>query len=184
MIIGETGIEGVYLIEPRVHGDQRGFFKETYNRRNFLEQGLDLDFVQDNSSMSTKGVLRGLHFQNPHGQGKMVRVALGEVLDVVVDIRPESPTFGKSESFILSAENHRQLYIKPGLAHGFLTLSDQALFIYKCTNFYHPESEHTLLYNDPSLSIDWAEMELKVSEKDQKGRLLSDFKRDELEAIC
>jgi dTDP-4-dehydrorhamnose 3,5-epimerase len=179
--IHETELKGVFLIEPKVHGDQRGFFKETYSRRNFLDHGLDLDFVQDNASLSSKGVLRGLHFQNPHSQGKLVQVALGEALDVVVDIRPDSPTFGRGESFLLSSENHRQLYISPGFAHGFLTLSEKALFVYKCTDFYHPESEHTLLWNDPALGIEWPDMEFNVSEKDQAGLLLSDFSREELE---
>lgn len=181
MNIESSSLEGVYIIDPKVHGDSRGFFKETYQKNAFLEAGLDLHFLQDNVSKSSRGVLRGLHFQNPHGQGKLVQIFSGEVFDVVVDLRPSSPTFGKSETFVLSEENHRQLYISPGFAHGFLTLSETATFFYKCTDLYHPECEHTLLWSDPALAIEWPIMEYEISEKDKKGKLLSDFGQTELE---
>ncbi|MDR0576884.1 MAG: dTDP-4-dehydrorhamnose 3,5-epimerase [Candidatus Accumulibacter sp.] len=150
-------IPDVLLLEPRVFGDARGFFYESYNRTAFREAtGLDVDFVQDNHSRSARNVLRGLHYQRPpKAQGKLVRVALGEVFDVAVDIRRDSPTFGKWAGAILSAGNKRQLWIPPGLAHGFLVLSEYAEFLYKTTDYYAPEFEHCILWNDPALAIDW-----------------------------
>lgn len=152
-------IEGLYVIEPKVFGDQRGYFMETYNQRDFQQAGLTMEFVQDNQSSSVKGVLRGLHFQKKHPQGKLVRVVSGEVFDVAVDIRPGSKTYGKWHGVRLSAENKKQFYIPPGFAHGFLVLSDRAEFCYKCTDFYHPEDEDGLLWNDPAIGIQWPGVE-------------------------
>ena len=163
-------IEGLYVLEPTVHGDSRGYFVETYNQRDMKEAGLDMVFVQDNQSMSTKGVLRGLHYQKQHPQGKLVRVISGSVFDVAVDLRAQSPTFGKWHGEVLSGENRRQFYIPKGFAHGFYVLSDRAVFSYKCSDFYHPEDESGLAYNDPQIGIRWpfAEgEEPKLSEKDR-----------------
>ena len=148
-------IEGLYIITPTVHGDQRGYFSETYNQKDFEEAGLNMRFVQDNQSGSTKGVLRGLHFQKEYPQGKLVRVIHGRVFDVAVDLRKGSGTFGQWFGVELSAENHKQFYISEGFAHGFLVLSDFAEFCYKCTDFYHPGDEGGLAWNDPSIHIDW-----------------------------
>lgn len=180
-------IEGLYIIEPAVHGDSRGYFMETYNQRDMAEAGLNMVFVQDNQSMSVKGVLRGLHAQKEHPQGKLVRVIQGRVFDVAVDMRPGSETYGKWYGVELSAENKKQFYISEGFAHGFLVLSDTAEFCYKVTDFYHPNDERGIAWNDPSIGIQWpgvvgeyhgtasAEgytMEdgtpLRLSEKDQK----------------
>lgn len=158
MIITPCPIKGLYLIEPRVFGDERGYFFESYNEWDMWEAGLDLHFVQDNQSMSTKGVLRGLHFQRTHPQGKIVRVLEGRVYDVVVDIRSGSPTFGQHFGVELTAENHCQLYIAPGFAHGYLTLSERAVFAYKTSDYYHPEDEGGLLWNDQTLAIAWPEV--------------------------
>ena len=147
----ETKIEGVYIIEPKVFGDNRGYFMETYNKEHFAEAGLTMNFVQDNESSSSKGVLRGLHFQTKHTQGKLVRVTEGEVFDVAVDLRKGSPTYGQWEGVVLSAENKKQFYIPEGFAHGFLVLSDHAIFNYKCTDFYCPEGEGGVLWNDPDI---------------------------------
>jgi len=175
----ETRIQGLVIVEPRVFGDQRGFFKETFSERHFKDAGLEVKFVQDNVSRSSRGVLRGLHFQAPHTQGKLVSVLQGEVFDVAVDLRAGSKTFGKWEGVQLSAENHLQLYIPEGFAHGFLTLSETALFCYKCTDFYHPEAEHTLIWNDPEVGVEWPDMaELLISKKDQGGVPLSDLNLD------
>ena len=176
MNIIETDIEGVLIIEPRVFGDERGFFMETWNEGAFKEAGLDLTFVQDNHSRSQKGVLRGLHFQNPGPQGKLVRVTNGAVFDVAVDLREGSPTFGKWAGVELSAENKRMFWVPEGLAHGFLTLADDTDFLYKCTAPYAPGSEHTLAWNDPGVGIDWpvANLDPIISEKDAKGLSLSD----------
>ena len=152
-------IEGLFVIEPKVFGDARGYFMETYNQKDFEENGLAMQFVQDNQSSSAKGVLRGLHFQKTHPQGKLVRVVSGRVFDVAVDIRPGSETYGKWHGVELSAENKKQFYIPPGFAHGFLVLSDTAEFCYKCTDFYHPEDEGGLLWNDPKIGIKWPEVE-------------------------
>ena len=151
-------IEGLYIIEPTVHGDSRGYFVETYNQRDMQEQGLNMVFVQDNQSMSVKGVLRGLHFQKQYPQGKLVRVISGRVFDVAVDLRAGSATYGKWYGVELSAENKKQFYISEGFAHGFLVLSDTAEFCYKVTDFYHPGDEGGLAWNDPAIGIDWPEL--------------------------
>jgi len=171
-------IEGLKVITPTVFGDNRGYFMETYNYNDYKAVGIDATFVQDNQSASVKGVLRGLHFQINHPQGKLVRVVSGEVYDVAVDVRKDSPTFGKSYGLVLSAENKKQFYVPEGFAHGFLVLSDYAEFAYKCTDFYQPNDEGGLLWSDPELAIDWPiteDMEIKVSEKDQKQLLWKDF---------
>lgn len=176
MNIVETDIEGLLIIEPRVFGDERGFFMETWNEGVFKEAGLDLTFVQDNHSRSQKGVLRGLHFQNPGPQGKLVRVTNGAVFDVAVDLREGSPTFGKWAGVELTAENKRMFWVPEGFAHGFLTLADDTDFLYKCTAPYAPGSEHTLAWNDPSVAIDWPVEDLDpiISEKDARGLALAD----------
>lgn len=164
-------IEGLYLIEPAVFGDNRGYFMETYNQNDFKEEGLDMVFVQDNQSMSVKGVLRGLHYQKEFPQGKLVRVVRGAVFDVAVDLRAGSKTYGKWFGVELSAENKKQFYISPGFAHGFLVLSEEAEFCYKCTDFYRPGDEGGMAWNDPEIGIEWPipeGMELIISEKDQK----------------
>ncbi len=153
--VSETGIEGLYLIKPTVHLDNRGYFTETYNQRDMAEQGLDMVFVQDNQSMSAKGVLRGLHFQKQYPQGKLIRVIRGSVFDVAVDLRPGSRSYGKWNGVELSAANGLQVYIPEGFAHGFLVLSDVAEFCYKCTDFYHPGDEGGIAWNDPELGIVW-----------------------------
>lgn len=151
-------IEGLYIIEPKVHGDSRGYFMETYNQNDMTEAGLDTVFVQDNQSMSVKGVLRGLHYQIQYPQGKLVRVVKGRVFDVAVDLRPGSETYGQWHGVELSQENKKQFYISPGFAHGFLVLSDTAEFCYKCTDFYHPNDEGGLAWNDPAIGIQWPEV--------------------------
>lgn len=153
--VTKAPIEGLYVIEPTVFGDSRGYFVETYNQQDMHEAGLDMVFVQDNQSMSTKGVLRGLHFQKQHPQGKLVRVIQGTVFDVAVDLRPGSATYGKWFGVELSAENKKQFYISEGFAHGFLVLSDRAEFCYKVTDFYHPGDEGGLAWNDPEIGIEW-----------------------------
>lgn len=150
-----TSIEGVVLVDCTSYGDQRGSFMETYKRSDFVAGGIDTTFVQDNQSMSTKGVLRGLHFQINHPQAKLVRVISGEVFDVCVDLRPGSPTLGAWEGALLTGENHRQLYIPHGFAHGFFVLSDTATFAYKCDDEYHPNDEGGLMWDDPEIGIDW-----------------------------
>lgn len=151
-------IEGLYIIEPAVHGDSRGYFMETYNQRDMEEAGLNIKFVQDNQSMSVKGVLRGLHFQKQYPQGKLVRVIKGRVFDVAVDLRSDSETYGKWYGVELTEENKKQFYISEGFAHGFLVLSETAEFCYKCTDFYHPGDEGGLAWNDPSIGIDWTDV--------------------------
>jgi len=150
-----TPIGGVFEIEPTVYGDRRGYFLETYNRRDFLEAGIAAEFVQDNQSFSGKGILRGMHFQEKHPQAKLVRVLSGEVYDVCVDLRRDSPTFGKWHGVYLSGENKRQFFVPRGLAHGFLVLSETAEFAYKCDEFYHPEDEKGFAWNDPEVAIRW-----------------------------
>ena len=151
-----TRLPEVLILEPKVFGDDRGFFFESFNARDFAQAiGLDVQFVQDNHSKSAKGVLRGLHYQIQHPQGKLVRVTQGEVFDVAVDLRRSSPTFGKWEGVVLSAENKRQLWVPPGFAHGFLVTSDSAEFLYKTTDYYHPEHERSLLWNDPAVGVAW-----------------------------
>lgn len=186
-------IDGLYIIEPQVHGDSRGYFMETYSQRDMAEAGLNMVFVQDNQSMSTKGVLRGLHFQKEFPQGKLVRVIRGSVFDVAVDLRSGSETYGKWYGVELTAENKKQFYISEGFAHGFLVLSDEAEFCYKVTDFYHPGDEGGLAWNDPEIGIEWPELvgdykgsasaegyalsdgtKLNLSEKDQKWLGLKD----------
>ncbi|MBQ3441039.1 dTDP-4-dehydrorhamnose 3,5-epimerase [Candidatus Saccharibacteria bacterium] len=173
-----TDIEGVYVIEPTVYGDERGYFMETYSAEEFKEAGLDYDFVQDNQSSSSRGVLRGLHFQKEHPQAKLVRVLSGEVFDVAVDLRAGSDTYGKWVGVLLSADNKKQLMIPRGFAHGFLVVSDTAEFAYKCDDVYHPEDEGGVMYD--SCGIEWPEIdgEVILSEKDQKHPTLEnlDFK--------
>ena len=176
----QTEIDGVFIIEPRVFGDSRGYFFESFNAREFAEKtGLHINFVQDNESMSHYGVLRGLHFQcPPFAQSKLVRVVKGRVLDVAVDIRANSPTFGKHITVELSEDNHRQFFMGKGFAHGFSVLSEQAIFQYKCDEFYAPQSEGAIAWNDPDLGIDWGipEKDVLLSEKDKHHPLLKNFK--------
>ncbi len=165
------GIEGLYVIEPEVREDARGYFMETYNYGDMQEKGLDMVFVQDNQSKSRKGVLRGLHFQIEHPQGKLVRVIKGRVFDVAVDMRHGSTTYGKWYGVELSEENKKQFYVPEGFAHGFLVLSDEAEFCYKCTDFYHPGDEGGIAWNDPKVGVEWPieeGMEVILSERDQK----------------
>ena len=167
-------IEGLYVIEPAVHGDARGYFSETYNQNDMHEAGLDMIFVQDNESMSTKGVLRGLHFQKHYPQGKLVRVVKGAVYDVAVDLRTNSPTYGKYFGVTLSEENHKQFYISEGFAHGFLVLSDEAKFCYKVTDFYHPGDESGMAWNDPEIGIDWPVVGIWPGSADASGYTMED----------
>ena len=155
MKVTPTALPDVLVIEPRVFGDDRGFFFESWNRRALEQAGIAAQFVQDNHSRSRRGVLRGLHYQIEHAQGKLVRVVAGEVYDVVVDLRRSSPTFSRAYGVALSAENRRMLWVPPGFAHGFLAVSDWAEFLYKTTDYWYPEHERTLLWNDPALAIDW-----------------------------
>ncbi len=177
MTIHKTGIEGVVVVEPRVLGDERGYFFESFSERDFAAAtGIEVKFVQDNESMSKKGVLRGLHFQNePYAQAKMVRVVRGKVLDVAVDIRPESPTFGKYVATELSGENHRQMFIPKGFAHGYLVLEDNTVFQYKCDEYYHPESEGGIAWDDPQIGIEWGVEtdDVILSDKDKNRPMLS-----------
>lgn len=173
----KTEIEGVYIIEPKVFGDNRGYFFESYNEKEFKENGLDYTFVQDNESKSKKGVLRGLHFQKTYPQAKLVRVLEGEVFDVAVDLRKDSKTYGKWVGVILSSENKRQFMIPRGFAHGFVVLSESATFTYKCDEFYHPEDEGGLMWNDEDINIEWPyEGEVLLSEKDKKHPSLKESK--------
>ena len=174
----KTGIEGLVVVEPKVFGDNRGYFMETYNYNDFNAAGLDMVFVQDNQSKSKKGVLRGLHFQKKNPQGKLVRVVSGEVYDVAVDLRRGSDTYGKWYGVLLSAENKKQFYVPEGFAHGFVVMSETAEFVYKCTRFYDPSDEGGLMWNDPEIGIDWPvpeNAELLLSEKDQHHQPLKDF---------
>ena len=155
MTIEPTPLAGVVVIRPKVFGDDRGFFFESWNRQQFQNAGIPSDFVQDNHSRSRQGILRGLHYQTEQPQGKLVRVAAGEVFDVAVDLRTDSPTCGHWFGCVLSAENKTQLWVPPGFAHGFYVLSPYADFLYKCSDYYHPESEVTLAWNDPTVAIDW-----------------------------
>lgn len=173
----ETGIEGLYIVEPTVYGDHRGYFFESYNEEDFRAAGLDYKFVQDNQSASRKGVLRGLHFQKTYPQTKLVRVLSGEVFDVAVDLRANSDTYGKWVGVVLSGENKKQFLIPKGFAHGFVVMSDFAEFAYKCDEFYHPEDEGGLLYNDPDVGVEWPDVgELILSEKDKKNPTLKESK--------
>lgn len=176
MEVVPTEIAGLLILQPRTFGDERGFFMESWNRRTFAGLGLDLDFVQDNHSRSAKGVLRGLHYQQPNPQGKLVRVIAGMAWDVAVDLRAGSPTFGKWVGLELSAENKRLFWVPPGFAHGFVSLEDGTDFVYKCTAYYDPANEHSLAWNDPSIGIDWPleGLEPQLSAKDAVGRALAD----------
>lgn len=169
-----TSIPEVIIVEPRVFGDSRGFFMETWHRQRFAENGIDVEFVQDNHSLSGKGILRGLHYQIRHPQGKLVRVVRGQVFDVAVDIRKESPWFGHWVGVTLSDENKRMLWVPPGFAHGFYVQSDQAEFVYKCTDFYAPEHERCIVWNDPDLAIAWPlDGQPVLSDKDCNGDFLA-----------
>lgn len=173
--ITPTKIPDAVIIEPDVFGDERGFFMESWHRQKFAEHGLELDFVQDNQSRSSKGVLRGLHYQLKQPQGKLVRVTAGAVFDVAVDIRKGSPWFGQWVGLELSGTNHKQFYVPPGFAHGFCVLSESADFLYKCTDYYAPQHEQGLLWDDPQIGIQWPGGDYKVSEKDAANRLLRDM---------
>lgn len=171
----ETGIDGLYVIEPTVFEDNRGYFFESYNANDFKEIGIDTVFVQDNQSKSSKGVIRGLHYQINHPQSKLVRVVRGEVYDVAVDLRPESKTYGQYYGVTLSAENKKQFLIPRGFAHGFLVLSDEAEFVYKCDDFYHANDEGGIIWNDPDINIEWPfNVNLIQSDKDQKWPTLAE----------
>lgn len=176
MNIIETAVPGLLIIEPKVFGDDRGFFMESWNAASFREIGLDVEFTQDNHSRSAKGVLRGLHFQRPNPQGKLVRVTAGRVWDVAVDLRRSSSHFGKWVAVVLSAENKRMVWVPPGFAHGFLTLEDDTDFLYKCSGRYDPANEHSLLWNDPDLAINWPldDMKIQLSIKDKGGKPLAE----------
>ena len=172
----ESGIKGVYTIEPDVYKDDRGFFMETFHIERYRKLlGMNLDFVQDNISRSSKSVLRGMHFQRNYPQGKIVKASRGEILDVIVDLRKDSPTYGTWESFKLSEQNKLQVWIPPGLAHGFLVMSDSADFEYKCTEYYHPEDQNCLMWNDPEVAIDWPINDPILSENDKRGLSLKDL---------
>ena len=176
MEIIKPPLEGLLVIKPKIFGDNRGYFFESWNKQSFTEVGLNLDFVQDNQSLSDKGVLRGLHFQNPpYAQGKLVRVIKGAVLDIAVDIRKYSPTYGQYFSVELSEENKTIFWIPPGFAHGFLTLKDSTIFAYKCTGVYNKESEGVLLWNDKELNINWGVNDPLVSEKDLEAGKFKNF---------
>ncbi|CUH94464.1 dTDP-4-dehydrorhamnose 3,5-epimerase [Propionispora sp. 2/2-37] len=180
MKVIETKLPGVLIIEPKVFGDARGYFQETWNQVRYEEAGITDTFVQDNLSFSTRGVLRGLHYQNPHGQGKLVAVVKGEVFDVAVDIRVGSPHFGQWAGVYLSDENHRQLWIPPGFAHGFCVVSDTVYFAYKCTALYTPQAEGGILWNDPAIGIEWPVADVNLSEKDTKYPCLGDVPQHRL----
>ncbi len=180
MNIVETKLPGVVIIEPKVFGDERGFFMEIWNKQRYADAGIPANFVQDNLSFSRKGILRGLHFQNPNPQGKLVSVIQGEVYDVAVDIRRDSPTFGEWTAVTLSAENKRQFYVPEGFAHAFVVTSDTALFSYKCTDLYNPRAEGSILWNDPDLAIDWPIEMPELSAKDNEGLRLKDFPLEKL----
>ena len=178
----ETGIEGLYIIEPTVFGDDRGFFFESYSKKDFEEVGIPFEFVQDNHSKSKKGVLRGMHFQYENTQDKLVRVVAGSVYDVVVDLRKDSATFGKWYGVVISAQNKRQFFVPKGFAHGFLTLEDNTEFLYKCTDYYAPQYDSGILWNDKDVAVDWRlnefglkEEELTLSDKDRKQQTLKEY---------
>ncbi|MBL7884156.1 MAG: dTDP-4-dehydrorhamnose 3,5-epimerase [Bacteroidia bacterium] len=176
MEVIKTEIEGLLIIKPKVFEDERGYFYESYNEQSMIAAGLNLKFVQDNQSLSQTGVLRGLHFQNPpYAQGKLVRVIKGAVLDVAVDIRKGSATYGKHVSIELTEQNKTMFWVPEGFAHGFLTLKDNTIFSYKCTNYYNKSSEDCLLWNDPTLAINWRISNPQLSEKDKEGKLFSNF---------
>lgn len=172
MKVSDTGLDKVLLFEPKVYGDARGFFYETFNQKRYADFISPHEFVQDNLSYSARGVLRGLHYQHPQAQGKLVMVLQGAVFDVAVDIRVGSPNFGQWTGVELTAGNRRQLWIPPGFAHGFCVTSDEALFLYKCSDYYNPADEGTIIWNDPAIGIDWPLAEVELSEKDTRGTRL------------
>lgn len=179
MKVTKTNIEGLLLIEPDVFTDERGYFYESYKKEKYSESGIDAIFVQDNISLSKKGSVRGLHYQvGEKAQGKLCQVINGKVLDVAVDIRFGSPTFGKHYSHLLNSENKTQIWIPPGMAHGFSVLSDEAIFSYKCTNYYSKEHERSILFNDPDLNIDWKIKNTVVSEKDLSAKKFKEIDKD------
>jgi len=180
MKVTTTALPGLVMLEPKVFGDQRGFFSETYSERRYAELGIDRPFVQDNVSKSEHGVLRGLHLQHPHDQGKLVTVVVGEVFDVAVDVRRGSPTFGRWVGVSLSEDNHRQLYIPPGFAHGFCVTTSTALFVYKCTDYYSPSTELGVAWNDPDLAIAWPLDAPKLSTKDAAYPRLAEIPSEKL----
>lgn len=180
MKVSPTKLHGVVIVEPDVFADPRGFFLETWSHRRYSEAGLPQVFVQDNLSRSSKGILRGLHLQHPFGQGKLVQVMYGEVFDVAVDVRVGSPTFGQWVGTTLSGENHRQIYIPPGFAHGFCVVSDDALFSYKCTELYHRDSELGVIWNDPDVGIEWPIVDPQLSKKDAVFPRLAEIPEDRL----
>lgn len=175
MKVIETSLEGVKIIEPRVFEDSRGYFFETWQKERYVNCGIGAAFIQDNLSFSTRGVLRGLHFQDPNSQAKLVCALQGEVFDVAVDIRKGSPTFGKWEGVTLSENNRRQLYVPEGFAHGFLVTSETAMLSYKCSDIYNPQSEKTIIWNDPDIGVTWPIENPILSEKDAKGVRLKDY---------
>jgi dTDP-4-dehydrorhamnose 3,5-epimerase len=180
MKVHKTQLPGVLLIEPRIFKDERGFFMESWHLSRYEALGIDSRFAQDNVSLSNRGVLRGLHYQNPKAQGKLAWVLEGEVFDVAVDVRKGSPTFGKWQGFQLSSENNHQLWIPPGFAHGFCVTSERALFSYKCSESYSPQDEMSVLYNDPEIGIQWPDLKFSLSEKDVKAAKLKDIPQDRL----
>jgi len=180
MNVIETELSGVVIIEPRVFEDQRGFFMETFHKEKYEKAGITVEFVQDNFSFSQKNTLRGLHYQHPHGQAKLVHVVQGAVFDVAVDIRLGSPTFGKWIGAELSAANRKQIFIPPGFAHGFVVLSDTASFVYKCSDFYFPDCEAGIIFSDPQLAIRWPAGNFLLSPKDQQYPALQDISPEDL----
>lgn len=175
MEVKETNLDGVLIIKPKVFGDKRGFFKETYQYSKYRDAGIDFKFVQDNFSRSRKGVLRGLHFQNLFPQGKLVSCSRGAVFDVAVDINPLSPTCGQYVGVVLSEDNHEQLWVPPGFAHGFCVLTDEADFQYKCTDLYNPEDEGGIIWNDKDININWPVSDVVLSQKDKMNQTLEEF---------
>lgn len=184
MNVIETAIPGAVIIEPKVWGDQRGYFLESYRSNRYAELGIPAHLVQDNQSLSRRGILRGLHIQHPHAQGKLVQVLLGEVYDVAVDVRRGSPSYGLWVGVVLSEENKLQFWVPPGFAHGFLVTSETALFSYKCSDYYHPETEFSVRWNDPAIGIDWPlDGEPALSPKDTDAPCLSEIDPDKLPTI-
>lgn len=180
MNVVTTSLDGVLILEPKVHGDHRGFFLESYQKQRYTDAGIDVDFVQDNISFSKRHTLRGLHFQYPHGQAKLVQVFQGEIFDVAVDIRFGSPTFGQWAGAFLSSDNRRQLFVPEGFAHGFMVLSDSALFMYKCSDYYALEHEGGIIWDDPELEIDWPAGAPTLSHRDQGLKRLCDIDPEQL----
>ena len=178
MIFKSTAIPDVVKIQPEVHKDNRGYFFESFKQNEFKDNNLEINFVQDNQAKSSKGVLRGLHYQLNYPQGKLAWVTLGKVLDVAVDIRRGSPTFGQTITTILDDESHLRFYVPPGFAHGYYVLSDEAIFNYKCTDFYHPEDEYGIIWNDPSINIEWGEGDKVISNKDARHSNLNEINED------